>query len=396
VEKVTPPSPLLPPLLLPLLLLPPPELPLPLVPLSPASPLATPSTDPSGPPLVVEEFPLQPIPMSMARIANSDMLATILRMPVKDVRTETTGQGAETRPVLRPAREWTPPSWAIVSGCATVGLHEGAGMFGKIASLFGSKPAPPPAPGSQLAMPLFASVSPVDPAAVLAAWARLFPGQPSLRVEAHEGPRSPVQYGTGGGVSLMAIHIPAPVPKDEALHAVKTSWMWQQPDTAVRQHVAHAIVAAVGADDVIGAAWNVARLSAAMLAAAEGAALYWGNGGQVHTPEVVEKFAQSEKTPPVPLWVGITISGESRSGPFSAATHGLAPLGHKEFEVRGTTMRIGDLRGTLLDLAAYVLRQGHVLEHGQTFGPTAEQRWGIRHEASKLLPGREVILLGIP
>jgi hypothetical protein len=107
----------------------------------------------------------------------------------------------------------------------------------------------------------------------------------------------------------MAIHIPMPVPKDEAVHAVKTSWMWQQPDTAVREHVAHAIVTAVPGDDAVAAAWNVARLSAAMLKAGAGAALYWGNGRQVHAPRVVEQFSQSEETPPVPLWVGITISG---------------------------------------------------------------------------------------
>jgi hypothetical protein len=269
-------------------------------------------------------------------------------------------------------------------------------MFGKVASLFGSKPPPPPPPaGPQLAMPLFATAGPIAPDAAVAHWAALFPKQPPLRVEKHEGAEAPVQYATGG-VSLMAIHIPMPVPKDEAAHAVKTSWMWQQPDTAVREHVAHAIVTAVPGDDAVAAAWNVARLSAAMLKAGAGAALYWGNGRQVHAPRVVEQFSQSEETPPVPLWVGITISGESRTGPFSAATHGLAPLGHREFEVRGSKRSIGDLRTTLLDLALYVLRQRPVLQHGQTFGPSAEEKWSIRHEPSKLVPGRDAIVLGMP
>jgi hypothetical protein len=271
-------------------------------------------------------------------------------------------------------------------------------MFGKIASLFGSKPPPPPQPGPQLAMPLFSSASPVAPEDVVTQWALLFPQQPPLRIEKQDGPGSPVAYGVDGGGSLMAMHMPMPVPKDEALHAVKSSWMWQQADTSVRAHAAHAIVTALPGtdDDVLSAAWNVARLSAAMLKAGEGAALYWGNGRQVHAPEVVEKFAQEEDTPPVPLWVGITISADSRQGPFAAATHGLEPLGHREFEVRGTRMAIGDLRMTLLDLALYVLREGPVLEHGQTFGPSADVKWNIRHESSKLVEGRHAIVLGIP
>jgi hypothetical protein len=133
-----------------------------------------------------------------------------------------------------------------------------------------------------------------------------------------------------------------------------------------------------------------------MLKAGSGAALYWGNGRQVHASAVVEQFAQSEEMPPVPLWVGITISADSREGPFSAATHGLAPLGHREFEVRRSRATIGRLRSTLLDLALYVLRQGPVLNHGQTFGPSADHRWSISHEPSQLVPGRLAIVLGMP
>jgi hypothetical protein len=194
----------------------------------------------------------------------------------------------------------------------------------------------------------------------------------------------------------MAMHLPMPVPQDEALHAVKTSWMWQKPDTPVRAHAAHAIVTCPPGENVVAAAWGVARLSAAMLTAGRGAALYWGSARQVHTLDVVEKFACEAESPPVPLWVGITISGESRQGPFTAATHGLEALGHKEFEVRDAHVGVGDLRMTLLDLALYVLREGPVLQHGQTFGPNADEKWSIRHEKSLLVEGRSAIVLGMP
>jgi hypothetical protein len=266
-------------------------------------------------------------------------------------------------------------------------------MFEKVKSILGSK-ASEVSGGPQLAMPLFSSVDAIDPDAVTQSWSALFPQRPPLAVEERKGAESAVYR--VDGTTFTTMHMPVPVPKDEAVHAVKTSWMWQQPDTPVRSHVAHAIIAAAPGADVVATAWNVARLSAAMLRAGSGAALYWGNGRQVHTPHVVEEFAKSVDTPPVSLWVGITISGESKTGPFSAATHGLEHLGHREFEVRSTRMSIGGLRTTLLDLALYVLGQGPVLKHGQSFGPRPDVKWSIRHEPSKLVPGRPAIVLGIP
>ena len=241
-------------------------------------------------------------------------------------------------------------------------------------------------------MPLFPRETPSRDA-VVAAWKSLFPEGP--RLATGEGGEGVDEYKIEGERSVLVANIPAAVPNDEALHAVTTSWMWQGSDEPIRSHRAHAIVTATEHDKPIGGAWDVARVCAALLQAGDGAALYWGTSRQVHMPKIAIGFA-TEVAPPVPLWVGITISGASKQGPFSAATHGLAALGHKEFEVRDTKMGIGDLRMTLLDLAAYVIDKGPVLEHGQTFGPSAKVRWTITHEPSQLVEDREAIVLGIP
>jgi hypothetical protein len=266
-------------------------------------------------------------------------------------------------------------------------------MFGKLKSAFGSKDPSRRAAGPQLAMPLFADAAPIAPDAVVERWSQLLPDGPALR---HTGGDGSVAQFEVGGRSLMVAHMPVPIPAEEALGAVRSSWMWQQPDEPVRTHKAHAIVTAVGSDDPLRSAIDVARLSTAVLAAGAPVALYWGNSRQMHAPRVVEAFAREDDPPPVPLFVGITISGESRSGPFSAATHGLEALGHKEFEVLSTRMGIGDIRATLMDLALYVLRSGPVLKHGQSFGPSADVKWSVRHAGSKLVEGRDVIVLGIP
>ncbi len=246
----------------------------------------------------------------------------------------------------------------------------------------------------QLAMPLFDDSAPITSDAVLAMWRILFPQGPTLLAVASES--GVHEYRVDGTRSVTVAHIPMSVPRDEALAAVRSSWMWQQPDEAVRLHRAHAIVAASDDEHPIDAAWDVSRVSAALLAAGDGAALYWGSSRQMHPVDVAIELATETETLPVPLWVGLTISGPSGNGPFSAATHGLQSFGLLEFEVHETSMGIGDLRTTLLDLAAYVLDNGPVLEHGQTFGPSATERWPISHEPSRLVDGRDVIVLGIP
>jgi hypothetical protein len=248
--------------------------------------------------------------------------------------------------------------------------------------------------GPQLAMPLLATPAALSAPDVVAAWARLFPQLPALRTEAPSSGDGPLTFAAGDR-SLFVMQMPLPVPTAEVIGAVRSSWMWQVADEPVRQHQAHAIVTTLGSDDPVADAWNVARLSACVLEAGRGVALYWGSACQVHVPKLVADFAASD-TPPVPLWVGITLSAPASEGPFSAATHGLEALGHKEFEVLETRMGVGELRMTLLDLAGYVLGQGPVLLDGQTFGRTAEERWPIRHQPSRLVKGREAILLGIP
>jgi hypothetical protein len=243
-------------------------------------------------------------------------------------------------------------------------------------------------------MPLFPTADPIDSTSVVRKWAELYPRQAPLKVA---GTLEVVTEYVTDDRSLMVAFVDMPVPGDEAVHAVRSSWMWQQPDTCIREHRTHAVVMTNGDTSAgLQPAWDVTRLSAAILAARSGVALYWGNARQVHAPKIVTDFSAEEDHPPVPLWVGVTISGDGPTGPFDAATHGLESLGHKEFEVLRTRMNIGDLRMTLLNLASYVLEKGPVLVDGQTFGPTAEDRWLLRHRPSRLVEDRQVIVLGIP
>ena len=251
------------------------------------------------------------------------------------------------------------------------------------------KPKATRPPRLQLAMPLFATEEGPAGLLVVAAWARLFPEQPPLVVERAGGTDT---YRIGER-SVNVGRLPLPVPTAEVVNAADISGMWEGSTDAVRDHASHAIVASVD-EDRVRAAWDVSRVSAAMLEAGAGVALYWGASRQAHPPDVVLDLACVDAPAPVPLWVGVTVSRE-QPGRHSMATHGLEAFGHLEFEVLDSTMDLGELRTTMLNLALYVLENGPVLRDGDTFGPTADERWAIRHRKSKLVPKRRAIVLGI-
>jgi Domain of unknown function (DUF4261) len=239
----------------------------------------------------------------------------------------------------------------------------------------------------QVAMPLFASQAP-EASSVLKAWKKLFDS--NVR---HSRAQTVDVYEVDG-VEVMAIDAPVAVPKQEITEALRSSWMWQRPPEPALNHHAHAIVTATGDAPVLTRATALTRVCAAMLEAAGGVALYWGAAHQVHAPELVRDFAQ-KLDQATPLWVGVTIYADTKAGPFSALTHGLEALGHREFEVIDSVKPLGELRLALLDFASYVLREGPVLKHGQTIGPDAATKWSITHRPSQLVDGQNVIALGM-
>src|SRR5688572_2248951 len=115
----------------------------------------------------------------------------------------------------------------------------------------------------ELGMALFSDSTPVRRDAVLAAWTSLFPKGPRVVVGgSNEGVD---EYQVDDERTVFVLHMPAPAPNDEAVASVRSSWMWQQPDDVVPAHRSHAIVTAPGPEDPVGAAWDVARLCAALL-----------------------------------------------------------------------------------------------------------------------------------
>ena len=272
-------------------------------------------------------------------------------------------------------------------------------MFSK---WFGRKEKPPapsfarPDPGPQIGMLCLRSGT-VDPAAVVEAWAELFPDiAPLTHGSPEEGEDGPeiISFETGSDAAMMAF-LPMPVPGEDIPEAIRGSWMIQD-DSIDGAHQSHAIVVPMGSKDPVAGASLATRLLAAALRCSDSAGVYWGNGGQFHTPEVFTDLATElldDGSLPTMLWIGVRHSAPGPRGPWTVTTIGMRPFGHLEFEIIDSTKRLGDLRMTVLELAGYVLEQGPVLKHGDTFGATPEDRTRVEHTTSKFRDNEPVIRL---
>jgi hypothetical protein len=157
----------------------------------------------------------------------------------------------------------------------------------------------------------------------------------------------------------------------------------------MKGHRAHVIVTVLNADHRTPVERSLlASQAAAAVAETHGATgVYWGNGTVVNPADRFIEMTRSASAddPPVLLWVEVRYArndDDDDDGSAVAFTTGMESLGHKEFEIRQTRREPGDIIEMLLDLCLYVLRQGPVLLHGQTFGRTAVERMKIRHGPS--------------
>lgn len=268
--------------------------------------------------------------------------------------------------------------------------------------LFGKKePGRKAGSANFLSMPLLRSVTPVDGARVAEAASAMFPSTP-VRVskeDASEAKDSPC-FETGN-VMVVAGFMPGPVPGREVIESAEMSLMW--PDAAAQVgHKAHVVLFATGLNGAVPSAvevaWGATRVAAGMMKACDACAYYVGGASVVHKPEFVVKVAAAAAgrgAIPVPLWVNPLVTPDG-GGRFSASTIGLESLGHREFEIVACKRDPRDLMAMLCGLAEYVLTNGPVLRDGETFGPTAQDRWPVHVGKGKLGKDGDVIRLGVP
>lgn len=267
-----------------------------------------------------------------------------------------------------------------------------------LSRLFGRKSTPDPVPSIQMCM--VGLKSPVSASAVKEAWNTLFPSSLCGAVDtSKEGTMT--FHCEGQSVTMVAI--PAPIPAPEIEAAAEASFMWPDAKEAMKAMRAHAILASIQDqkpthESAVQLAVLNTRLAAALCSCGSAVGVYWGSAALLHEPEAFAEFASTlleDGTLPVMLWINIMVGAKGPKGPFNLSTHGMGSFGHKEFEILGSTMPPNDLRMMIMDVIGYVLENGPVLKHGETFGPDEDTEWSVEHTTSTITKGLPVIRLGV-
>lgn len=190
--------------------------------------------------------------------------------------------------------------------------------------------------------------------------------------------------------SVSVIHIPVAVPGQEVADSSANSRFWKPGSST--QHSSHVIVVGHGGE-CLERLESMVAVASAISAVAPTTCWYVGSASHVLEPSVGEAMLNSYDGA-MPVWVNF-ISSENNAGMLDASTIGLEAFGHGEFEVVGTTRSSQEVFDQLMALSWYVLENGPVLMHGQTFGPSQSERYSIEVGTSRLGKPGTVIRLGM-
>ncbi len=189
---------------------------------------------------------------------------------------------------------------------------------------------------------------------------------------------------TLGSASVILGMMPAPIPWSELEGPCATSWLWRDAATEMRKHKGHVIVTVMQEGEVLPRVKLLTQVAASLAHTCAGAlGVYYGDATLVVSPELFYQFA-AEMLPdgyPLPIWVDLRV-GPGDDGKMCGFTTGLAALGHMEMETLNSPDQPGELRERFLELAAYLLENGPVIQDGNTVGRDANERIHVTHTDS--------------
>jgi hypothetical protein len=247
--------------------------------------------------------------------------------------------------------------------------------------------------GAMLSMPLFKGAQPMDFANLAADAKRIAPNHPAT-LEADHNNGALVRIPSLDAIVFL-MHMPTKIPTGEVDEAA-TYTMWYRDLPVPVPYDSHCVLMGK-APSARNAALASSIVAAALMKHTRAVAWYVGDAFSVFPPALVVEMTSdciASDGFPTPLWVKPLVS-QGKPG-LDASTQGLSKFGHNELEVINSKMPIDELGMTLLDMSTYIIDSGATLEHGQTCGGSAEEKWKIEVGPSKLGKSGKVARIRMP
>jgi Domain of unknown function (DUF4261) len=222
-----------------------------------------------------------------------------------------------------------------------------------------------------------------------------WPNMPSLKAD--DGGSDDLSFETEEGYIVYAGLIDAPIPENELDFPCATNTAWKGACDAVGKMRAHVIITTLPTDKqpIKSHLYNTMMVQA-VSALSNSVGVYWGEGSNFWSPEQFadSALAASFDEPPYWLWVGHKM-GREEDGSVSFYTIGMPRFGTRDVEVQHTRADIQVAFETMSYVSQYLVRQGPVINDGDTIGRSAEEKIKVTFGPSVYDPTKEVYRLGL-
>lgn len=219
----------------------------------------------------------------------------------------------------------------------------------------------------------------VDPAAVLAAFAELFPDEPPL-THRPNGKPDVVDFASGEATTYVVL-TPGPVPNREADEAASRSVSaLRKGGFTVPPHHAHLLVTTLGpATKTADGLARHTRIVAAVTRASGAVAVYEGSAGATHEPNFYVGVA-GDVTYPTMLWNGLSLIRTEDQ--LELLSLGMAQLELPDLLLVTPASEGNAALEFFFDLLAYVASRGEKITEGETVGRDADEKLVVRYVPS--------------
>jgi hypothetical protein len=189
--------------------------------------------------------------------------------------------------------------------------------------------------------------------------------------------------------------LPVPIPWSQLEGPCATAFWWPQATLIMRAHKFHFLVAVTaGSFNPIERRVVLTHIVRSVARTADAAGIYWGDGTLVHDPKTFIQQSATISTDrlDLSLWIDIRVEPNG-DGTCRCFTTGLTKLGFMEIEVERTKHPPDDLYQFIGDTATYMVTQNVRINDRENIGPTAEERYTVRHKPSMFQRGTVLKIL---
>ena len=181
-----------------------------------------------------------------------------------------------------------------------------------------------------------------------------------------------------------------PVPDGEAEYWANSNFMTrEQSVAAAREHEAHLVVAVLGRGHApLEAGELFVKVAAACLKAPGALGIY--DCGTVWLPEHFIESAMVMKEGEAPLADLVFIGLYRNEKGVSSWTNGLRSFGKEELEIIESSQQPSEVYDLMWNISAYLIKEGAVLQDGQTIGATAEQKLPLKLSEGVYVEGQSM------